>query len=334
MTSRDIVSRAIRFEKPERVPFSFGTLGISDFTFGGFGTPRDWKAPELPEGQHLDEWGCRWEKVLDTNMGQVRGHPIDSWDKLQDYQWPDPDAPGRFDGLPESISKAGEKFFHASLGNGLFERAHFLRGMNNLLVDFYEHPKLAHELIERILDYFVGLMRNYARFDRIDGISMCDDWGTQSNGFLSLPMWREFYKERYRRLFDEAHAHGWTFYLHTCGKVNEYIEEWIEVGLDTIELQQPRALGIEEIGRRYRGRICFSAPVDIQATLPRGDKEEIRQEAKLLLETWGTAQGGFIASDYGSEQAIGVTRESTQAMFDAFAEFGCPPGTPPPAATE
>jgi hypothetical protein len=104
--------------------------------------------------------------------------------------------------------------------------------------------------------------------------------------------------------------------------VNDFIEEWIDCGLDAIELQQPRALGIEDISRRYRGRICFSAPCDIQVTLPKGGKEAIRKEAKLLIESWGTRDGGFIASDYGDCVAIGVSAESNKAQFEAFREYG------------
>ena len=60
----------------------------------------------------------------------------------------------------------------------------------------------------------------------------------------------------------------------------------------------------------------------LQATLPNGDKEAIRKEAKLLIDTWGTPDGGFIASDYSDCVAIGVSAESNKAQFEAFREYG------------
>lgn len=321
MTSYEIVHRAMTFQRPERIPFRFGTMGFSDFAGIGFTHPEGWKAPETPEGQKIDLWGCRWDTIY-TNMGQVKGHPLERWENLKDYSWPDPDAPGMFDHILGNLRNLDGKYVQAGLGNGLFERAHFLRGFSNWMEDLYMNPKEAHDLIERILWFQIGLIRNYGKFDGIHSVSMCDDWGTQANVFISVPLFREFYKSRYKRLFNEAHSFGFTFYLHTCGKVNDYIEEWIDCGLDAIELQQPRALGIEEISRRYRGRICFSAPCDIQATLPNGDKEAIRREAKLLIDTWGTPDGGFIASDYGDCVAIGVSADSNKAQFEAFREFG------------
>ncbi len=39
-------------------------------------------------------------------MGQVTNVPIDDWDKLDTFKFPDPKAEGRFDGLEEALEKA------------------------------------------------------------------------------------------------------------------------------------------------------------------------------------------------------------------------------------
>jgi uroporphyrinogen-III decarboxylase len=133
---------------------------------------------------------------------------------------------------------------------------------------------------------------------------MTDDWGTQNAAFVSIAMFREFFKWRYKKLFDTIHESGMHAWMHSCGHVNEIIQEWIDVGLEIINLQQPRNLGIEEIGRRYAGKICFASTVDIQATLPWKTPQQVREEAKLLLECWGTKAGGFIIAEYGEFKKI------------------------------
>jgi uroporphyrinogen-III decarboxylase len=115
--------------------------------------------------------------------------------------------------------------------------------------------------------------------------------------------------------------HMW---LHSCGHVNDVVGEWIDCGLDVVNLQQPRNLGIEEMGRRYRGRICFQSLCDIQATLPFGTDEEVRAEAALLLDHWATPEGGFILSDYGDGEAIGVPIGKKRVMLEAFARLAAP----------
>ena len=69
------------------------------------------------------------------------------------------------------------------------------------------------------------------------------------------------------------------------------------------------------------GKVCFSSLCDIQHTLPYKSEKEIREEAELLLRHWGTKDGGFILSDYGDGEAIGVADEKKAAMLRAFQDF-------------
>jgi uroporphyrinogen-III decarboxylase len=212
------------------------------------------------------------------------------------------------------------------VGFTFFERMHFLRGMTDLFVEMHERPEQVHELAERVIEFPIAVVRELGkRFrGRLHGFWMTDDWGTQQACFIDLEMWREFFKDRYRRLFEAIHEAGMHAWMHSCGHVNDIVGEWIDCGLDVVNLQQPRGLGIEEIGRRYRGRICFESLCDIQATLPLKDARAIREEAALLLAHWATPEGGFVLSDYGDGTAIGVPVEKKRVMLEAFVELGAP----------
>lgn len=204
----------------------------------------------------------------------------------------------------------------------LFERMHALHGFENTLVDLRLEPDRMAWLADRIVEIDLGIMENIARRfpGRIHGFNFTDDWGTEQDIFVRPDMWDEFFKPRYKTLFDAAHSHGWQVWMHSCGKINAIIESLVEIGLDVIEPQQPRVLGIEEIGKRFRGRICFASLCDIQHTLPFKSDIEIQEEARLLLKEWATPEGGFILIDYGDGAAIGVGLEKKQVMLDAFLE--------------
>ncbi len=326
MTSYEIVRRAIEFERPERIPIRFPALDVDDAHWAGLGPAAGWQAPK----PNADEWGCVWETPPEgsgiVNMGQPTGHPLSSLDRMDEISWPDPTDDARYEVTARDLESAGDKYVVTGCAFTLFERMHFLHGMPELLVDVHERPAQVHELAERVLEFPVGVAREIGRRfrGRLHGFTMTDDWGTQQACFLSMPMWRQFFKDGYRRLFDAIHDAGMHAWMHSCGHVNEVIGEWIACGLDVVNLQQPRNLGIEEIGRRYRGRICFESLCDIQSTLPRGDAQEIREEAALLLEQWGTPEGGFILSDYGEGAAIGVPDDTKRAMLDAFVELAAP----------
>jgi len=326
MTSHELVRRAIEFGGPERLAVQCPALGIND-TFGvGCRPAEGWQPSKLNE----DEWGCVWHKPDAEsgvrNMGQPKGHPLTSWDLLDEINFPDPDDDWRYGAIEEALAQAGDRYVLIGCGFTLFERMHYLRGFTELLEDLHANQSMVHELAERVLEYPVGVARNIGRRfrGRVHGFSMTDDWGTQDASIISIPMWREFFRERYRRLYDAIHDAGMHAWMHSCGYVNDVIEEWIDVGLDVVNLQQPRALGIEEIGRRYRGRICFLSLCDIQMTLPFGTDNDIRREAALLLEQWSTPDGGFILGDYGDGAAIGVSDERKRVMLQAFCELAAP----------
>ncbi|MHB0877245.1 MAG: uroporphyrinogen decarboxylase family protein [Anaerolineae bacterium] len=323
MTSREIVQRAIEFRHPERLPLSFPLLGFSDLYGVGYKQAAGW-APREPG---VDEWGCPWQKTIQPNMGQVRDNPLKDWAAMDSYDFPDPCAPGRFDDIERQLQGAGDKYVLIGSGFTLFERAHFLHGYAETLQDMYLHPNEVHQLLDHILEFQLGIVTGAKRFQgAIDGFMMTDDWGTQLGPMIGLPLWREFFRPRYQRLFAairEAGLHSW---LHSCGRINAIIGDLIEIGLDVVEVEQPRVLGIEEVGRLYGGRICFETVVDIQQTIPSGTLENIRAEARLLWEHWASARGGLVIKDYSprasDDASINYSYEKRLAMFEAFWKVG------------
>ncbi|MDD5598264.1 MAG: uroporphyrinogen decarboxylase family protein, partial [Victivallaceae bacterium] len=202
-----------------------------------------------------------------------------------------------------------------------------LIGMENLFIYLYDNPDEIKLLIEKIYNYISGVLDMLESFrNDIHAVHLGDDWGTQQAPLMSIEMFRDFYKPYYKEIIRKIHNLGMDVWLHTDGKVNNLIGEFIDMKLDVINLQQCNVLGIEDIRQKYRGRITFDCPVDIQRTLPSGSREQIEDEAKRLLEEWGTPCGGFIATDYGStdqdHQAIGCSRRQAQTALAAFKKFG------------
>jgi uroporphyrinogen decarboxylase len=323
MTPYQVVKRALHFEGPDRLPLKFATLGLDD-------THRV-PTNAIGTGDHAlretyDEWHCLWTRSEVANMGQVKGHPLQNWDAIETYTWPDPHDPAYYAGMEDrfegSVGEDGQKYVTTSIFMMLFERMHTLRGMTEVLTELHTDPGRMAFLADRIVDFDLAVIQNIGeRFPgRIHGFTFTDDWGTELATFVSPRMWCDFFQPRYARIFEAAHAQGWDVWMHSCGRVNEIVEPLIEIGLDVINLQQPRALGIEEMGRRFAGRICFESLCDIQATLPYEDAEGIREEARLLLQHWATDEGGFVLSDYGDGAAIGVPLWKKEVMLQAFLE--------------
>lgn len=320
MTPYDVVKRAVHFGTPDRLPMRFSTLDINDthsVPTNAIGTGDHTKR------QTYDEWGCLWTRSEVANMGQVKVNPLEDWSAIEHYRWPDPEDPAYYAGMEDRFVGSETKYTTTSIFMLLFERMYTLRGMQNVLTELYADRGRMEFLADHIVEFDLAVIRNIGqRFPgRIHGFTFTDDWGSELATFVSPRMWCDFFQPRYARLFEAAHAQGWDMWMHSCGKVNAIIGPLIEVGLDVINLQQPRALGIEEVGKEFAGRICFESLCDIQATLPFKDRDDIRAEAKLLMEHWATPTGGFVLSDYGDGEAIGVPLWKKEVMLEAFREF-------------
>jgi uroporphyrinogen decarboxylase len=321
MQGRELVRRAIEFGTPSRLPFWQGVLAD---------VPNDvcdcWEMDRAKRGWFFDhavedDWGCGWSvPAMARNMGQVVHYPLADWSKLDSYRPPDPRDPFYFERIDDAISQARGRYVVLSCHFNLMERLHMLHGFPQTLADFYFEPAKIEKVLDMILEFKLGLFDELGRRfgDRVDGLFCTDDWGTQQGTFISGRMFEDFFLKRYRTMVDAVHGHGWHFMLHSCGKVNAFIPYFLQMGVDVLNLQQPRAYGIREVGRQYAGKVCFLTTADIQATMPSGNTEAIRAEVRELVDNWSTPQGGFVVFNYGFDEAIGTTAAATRTMFEEF----------------
>lgn len=329
MQRREIVQRAIEFRNPPRLPFWQHEVPEA---------PDDvcdiWEMDRAEAGWFFDhcapdDWGCIWARTETKNMGRVVGHPLSDWSAFDHYRPPDPRNPFYFERLGPLLDQAGDRYVVVTSHFNLIERFHMLRGFAAAMEDLYLEPQRAERLLDCILEFKLGLFEELRRRlgDRVDALFLTDDWGTQRGPFVSQAVFDHFFAPRYRKMFEAIHGYGWHVILHSCGRINALVPRLIELGVDVLNMQQPRAYGLVEFGEEFRGRVCFLTTADIQTTLPRGNAEEVREEVRLLVRHWSTPQGGLIVFNYGDPEALAVPPEMTRVMFDEFVRLAyCPAG--------
>ena len=122
-------------------------------------------------------------------------------------------------------------------------------------------------------------------------------------------------------LFKAVHDNGWHVIFHSCGKINQFVPYFIEAGADVLNMLQPQLYGLKEFGNNFAGKVCFLGSVDIQMTLPQGNPDAIRAEAKELIKYWSTPKGGFIPFSFGASESLGTTDEALEIMLKSFYEI-------------
>jgi uroporphyrinogen decarboxylase len=314
MTPREIVQRTIRFEGADRIPYALSPGYGTDFSYVVMNP-----SPDDRPSRGLDEWGCTWENIGISNLGEVKRPVITDWDRWSSMTIPDITDPVRWEPLAGARDRAGDKFLVA-WGISLYERVHFLRGLQNTWTDMYNRPKEMGRLIDLLVEMNLYAIEKYADAGA-DGYMWCDDWGLQNSLMIPPEAWREMWRPRYERVYRAAHDAGLFTFLHSCGDITAILDDLIEIGLDVIQMDQQENMGVENLGRRFGGRITFWCPVDIQATMTHGSLDEIRQYCHKLVNELGRAEGGFMVRWYDDPAGAGHREEAVEAMSEEFRDL-------------
>jgi uroporphyrinogen decarboxylase len=200
--------------------------------------------------------------------------------------------------------------------------ATYLRGMVAFLEDLMLHPGIAECIIERIAGYYTEYNERVfkAAEGHIDIFFMGDDMGTQHGPWISVDVYRQFFKENFKKYNDLAHSYGMKTMYHTCGNVTPLIPEFIDCGLDILQSLQPAAMDLSKLKREYGMDLAFQGGIDIQDTMPKGSAVDVAEEVRSRAETLGDG-GGYI---FGTAHNLlpDVPTENIVALFDAYAEHG------------
>ena len=214
MTPKEVVKCTINFSFPDRL----ATSKKENTDYSGIGmTP----SPDARGGggqrEFVDEWGAVWENIGICKLGEVKDFPLKNWNDFDKLNIPDVKAPSRWnhDAIKRVLQEDQDKFIHC-WGISLYERVHFLRGLEDTWIDIYENPEQLRMLIGILTQMNLDAIDIYAQY-KPDGFMFCDDWGLQNALMISPDAWREFWKPAYAKVYKAAHDAGMLTFLHSCG---------------------------------------------------------------------------------------------------------------------
>jgi uroporphyrinogen decarboxylase len=297
---------------------------------------RDWRDVELPGHVYEDQFGIRRKAAFDASDRLLYydfiGHPLANVENVADlakYRWPDPHDPARYAGLEEEARTMVEQTGCGVIVNvigSIFEFAWYLRGFERFFEDLILRPALVEALLDAMLEY------QTAQFDELLGrvgpyvsvVMTGTDLGTQRGPVISPERYRELVWPRYLKLwqFIRGKTAAKIFY-HSCGGIYPLIPFLIDGGVDAIHPVQPMAAGMgdrKRLKREFGHILAFWGGFDQQQVLPFGTPEQVREEARRLLDDFMPG-GGFVFAAGHNIQA-GVPPENVLALFETVIEHG------------
>ena len=218
MNKREVVRMSLEFKQPPYVPWSFSfTKEAIQKLMERYGAPQIGEVLQdhfMSLGNDMGYWddigndciqdvfGVVWDRSRDKDIGIVKGVVLPE-PTLKNYLFPNPVDKRVFADCHATIRKCGDRFRVFSVGFSLYERAWTMRGMENLMMDFYENPQFVHDLLNTIADYNIAQIEEALNYD-IDAVRFGDDWGQQHGLQMGLRIWRQFIYPVLKRMYGKV----------------------------------------------------------------------------------------------------------------------------------
>jgi uroporphyrinogen decarboxylase len=298
--------------------------------FPGFQAGHSCFYDEMPvvyrQGERFrDNWGCVWQNIQEGLEGQVVEHPLADWSALDTYRPPDPltkEERGDRDWEPiRSGIRAAKEAGSLTGGNGerLFDRLYFLRGFENLMMDFATDDFHLPRLVEMLTAHELQLVNLWLELG-VDFVGFHTDIGAQTALMISPADFRRYIKPMFMTLFQTCRRAGAHVCLSSDGHLLEIVDDLIECGVSMHD-PQLRANTLEGIARAYQGRLCATVDLDRQG-FPFATPQGIRDEIRRVIDVMAAPEGGLMLSAgvWGGD----VPLANIEAICAAMEEFCFP----------
>jgi uroporphyrinogen-III decarboxylase len=179
---------------------------------------------------------------------------------------------------------------------GLFERLVAFMGFVDGLVALVTEPEKCMEFFDALADYKIKCIDLLIDAYQPDQLLYFDDVAMARGLFMSPQTWREVIKPFHAKIAKAVTDRGVVFAQHTCGKCEEILEDYVEMGAKIWQAAQVMN-DIEGILVKFRGRLSVEGGWDSQGIpgSPYSTIEDCRAETLRCLKQYG-GKGGYVFS--------------------------------------
>jgi len=340
MNGYERMMTALRLEEPDRVPIwelivnepvikaLYGDISFADFVekedLDGITIFENFRIQEqFDDYNYSDEWSIVWRVEKKTGIPYPVGHPIKTEADLDKYTPPEPEKDYRLDSLKEAVKRfKGEKAI-VFLGHDAFEFSHYLRGLDNLLMDYVLNPEFAKRLARIVIDYKKRVME-MAIDEGADIALTGDDYAHRKAPIMSPAHFKEFVLPYLQEMVDVAKEKGVPFIKHTDGNLWDIMDMIVDTGIDCIDPLEPIAgMDIGKVKELYGDRVALAGNVDCGELLSRGTVEMVEEAVKETIAKASIGGGHILASSNSIHPA--VKPENYKAMVEAGKKYAVYP---------
>lgn len=268
--------------------------------------------------------GCRFgyktkEHASKKSYSANEGGIIKDWDSFNAYEWPDVKN-ADYSGLAEieSYLPKGFKLGVMSGAGGLLEIVTALIGYEDLCIMSFENPELLQAVFDRVGQDLVDYYTKCAKYDSVAFLISNDDWGFNTQTFLSVDEMRKYVFPWHKKMVEVAHNNNKPMALHSCGFMNDVFDDIIDdMKYDAKHSYEDNILSVEDSYKRYSDRITILGGLDLNFLIT-STNEELEQRCKDIIKL--TREKGKYMLGSGNSLADYVPIEKIIIMLKAALE--------------
>lgn len=178
-----------------------------------------------------------------------------------------------------------------------------LRGINTLMLDFYDDPDFIHDLFDFVLD----LALRFGKAQREAGADLIGI-GDPAASLVGPKLYREFVWAWEKKLADGLHAQGLRVRLHICGNTKPILQDVARLGVDIVDVDSavPMSAAREGLGPNQ----IVQGGIDPVRVLQMGTPEQVI----AAVTECHRASGGRFVLGAGCEIPPGTPLENMRAL--------------------
>ncbi|MDO8685504.1 MAG: uroporphyrinogen decarboxylase family protein [Clostridiales bacterium] len=178
-------------------------------------------------------------------------------------------------------------------------------GTETFMIALIEEPEWCVDMWNHCLDMDIALYDEvWEAGYRFDSITWPDDMGYNHNQFFSVNTYRELLKPVHKRAIDWAHAKGIKAEIHSCGDINPFVRELIDIGIDSINpLEVKAGMNPVELKRKHGKNVVFQG--GINAVLW-DDFDAISEEMRRIVPVMKESGGYIFSSDHSVPSSVSL----------------------------
>lgn len=261
------------------------------------------KEQKVHERHYVDYFGTiRGTKVLPS--GELYNWYIDGFLKKKEdaiawydrWGWPNQKEIGRVNlaVYEEMQQKYSDQIFVIPQIGGvqLYESTWVLMGQARWAYYCRTDPDYIHKLINSRKEAQLRILDELKRL-KPQVIFGGDDMGQKGRPMISPEMYRKFFKQPYKEIFDKVHDMGAIIFNHSCGNIVELIPDMIEAGLNGWQSLEPASLiDHTALKRKFGEKLILVGGLDSRE-ISFGTKSSVEAHVKKQIKAMGKG-GGLI----------------------------------------